>query len=235
MNHGRFFRTGAISGLLLALTAAVSGAERFDDIIVAPQSLAAGDTFHGYREYRILLENQSPKSTHTVTLSFPDRSFAYGNCLSRVSRTVSLGPLSRAAVPIWQLPLPINGNGMLQVAVDGGEVGTVTVPGGSQHIARSGSRFGGGGPSESILVSRSLNFEEAGKALKAEGASHTAYSAASAVGSPDSGTRRGLVVNAWMPEASSSPPHWLELDYDPPLAADHIIIHESMGLLSGGE
>jgi hypothetical protein len=235
MNHRRFFRPGAISGLLLALTATVSGAERFDDIVVAPQSLASGDTFHGYREFRVVLENQSTKSKHIVTLSFPDRSFGYGNSVSRVSRTVSLGPLSRAAVPIWQPPLPVNGNGMIQVAVDGSGVGSVTLPGSSQHVTRSGSRFGGGGTSQSILVSRSLNFEDAGKVFKTGSASRTAFGASSAVGSPDAGTRRGMVANAWMPEPSSSPPHWLELDYEPPLAADHIIIHETMGLLSGGE
>jgi hypothetical protein len=235
MNQRRYFRTGAISGLLLALTVAVSGAERFDDIIVAPQSLASGDTFHGYREFRILLENQSPKSTHTVTLSFPDRAFGYGNSISRVSRTVSLGPLSRATVPLWQPPLPVNGNGMLQVAVDGSGVGSVNLPGGSQHIARSGSRFGGGGPNESVLVSRSVNFDDAGKVLKPDTSSRTAYSPASATGPPDSSGRRGMVMNAWMPDSSSSGPHWLELDYDPPLTADHIVIHETVGLLSGAD
>src|SRR5262245_55314070 len=106
MNRLRLLVGLAVPGLFLALTSGVSAAERFGDIIVAPQALAAGETFHGYREFRVILENQSIKETHEVTLVFPDRAYNNGNSVSQISRKVSLAPMSRVAVPFWQPPLP---------------------------------------------------------------------------------------------------------------------------------
>src|SRR5580765_1622355 len=75
------------------LSASLSfGAEHFGDIAVTPQSLASGETHHGYREFRILLENQSYKNTHKVTLIYPERSYNSGNNISRLSRSVVISP-----------------------------------------------------------------------------------------------------------------------------------------------
>ncbi len=118
-----------VSICCFALSATRSfAAERFGDITVAPQSLSVGETFHGYHEFRVLLQNESTKDTHRVTLIYPDRAFSYGNSISRMSRTVVLAPASQALVSLWQPPLPANGSGNYRVVVDDEVAGTV--PGG---------------------------------------------------------------------------------------------------------
>src|SRR6476619_5481359 len=112
MNRLRLLAGLAVSGLVLASNCA-GAAERFGDIMVSPQSLMVGETYHGYREYRILLDNQSLKDTHEVSLVFPDRAFPSGNTISRLSRTVSVAPMSRVAVSFWQPPLRQEGDGRL--------------------------------------------------------------------------------------------------------------------------
>src|SRR5258706_810030 len=46
----------------LAFLAPAFGAERFNDVFVTPQSVVSGETHHGYREFRILVENLSGKA-----------------------------------------------------------------------------------------------------------------------------------------------------------------------------
>jgi hypothetical protein len=233
MNRLRLLIGLAISGMLLASISGTSATERFGDIVISPQVLVSGETYHGYREFRVLLENQSLKDTHQVTLTFPERAFGYGNSVSRISRTVSLAPLSRATVPLWQPPLPMDGDGRLRVSIDDDRPEVIGMPGGGmQHMTRSGSRFGGGPLPAVVLVSRSLNFEEISRAV---GANQTGLSAALATGAPDSGGRRGMINTAWMPEASTPGPHWLELDYEPPLRANSVRIYYTIASPASGE
>jgi hypothetical protein len=231
MNRLRFFLSGAVSGILL-FSGDARAAERFGNILVAPQSLVSGSTYHGYREFRILLENESPKETHRVTLVMPDHPYVYGNSLSRVSRTVTLGPSARVIVPLWQPPLPANGNGLLRVEIDYEAPVTVSMPGASGHVSSSGPRYSGSPAPPAILVSRDLNYDGIARTLKAE---RSSYTASMALGSPDSGGRRGMIPTAWMPDVSSSGPHWLELQYDSPIRADRVEIHSTMTLPGGGE
>jgi hypothetical protein len=218
---------------LLASTSASRAAERFDDITVGPQSLASGETYHGYRELRIQLENRSVNATHRVTLIYPDRSYGGGNSISRMSRTVSLGPSSTAIVPMWQPPLAAAGNGNLRVLVDGSEVGRVGLPDPPRHLTHVGAGYGGSMIPATLLVSRSLNYDEVGRALKSERA---AFGAAKNATGPRDATRRGLLTsNIWTPDPVASGPHWIELGYDHPLRADHVRIIETLGLTPGGD
>ena len=179
---------------LLARPPASPAAERFDDITVGPQSLASGETYHGYRELRIQLENRSVNATHRVTLIYPDRSYAGGNSISRMSRTVSLGPSSTAIVPMWQPPLAAAGNGNLRVLVDGSEVGKVGLPDPPRHLTHVGAGYGGSMIPATFLVSRSLNYDEVGRALKSE---RSGLSASRADGPPDYAGPRGPVGWGW--------------------------------------
>ncbi|HLP78256.1 MAG TPA: hypothetical protein VK327_15230, partial [Candidatus Paceibacterota bacterium] len=206
-------------GMLLAFRVA---AEQFGSISISSQPMTSGETYHGYREYRILMENQSGKDAHKVSIAYPDRAYSYGNSISKISRTVALAPGARAVVPIWQPPLPQNGSGVMRIYVDDEDLGTMGMPGNS-HITRSGS---GGMIPSTVLVSRSLNFDDLNNALKLE---NDAFSAAMATGPNDSGRRRGTVPTAWNPDSSAPGPHWLELDYDPPIKADRLQLYETMG------
>jgi hypothetical protein len=219
------------AGIFFTTTAAFS-AERFGDISVSPQSLASGETFHGYREMRVVVENNSATHTHVIRLEFPAHSFGYGNSISRISRTVSLAPSTRSVVPLWQPPLPATGDNMMRVFVDNDEVGTVSSMDVSRHMINPGMRYGGG-VTATILVSRNLNYDDLDHLLKSGGA--RGLTAEKAVGMPDSGGRRGLVSTAWSPDVSQSGPHWLELDYDHPIQADSLSIYETMTGSSSGD
>lgn len=220
--------------LLFACALVSPGAERFDDISVSPQSLASGETYHGYRELRVLLENRSEKDAHRVTLIYPDKSYGFGNSISRISRTVVLGPASRSAVPLWQPPLPASGNNSMRVLVDDREVGSVGVPDPPRHLNRYGPQYGSGGQflASSLLISRSLNYDEVARTLQSM---QPGFGADHAVGPPDAAGRRGPSPAAWRPDASQSGPHWIELDYDQPRRADHVRIYETMGMPPMGE
>jgi hypothetical protein len=223
------FRFLLVCGTLLSF-AFPSLAERFGDLTVVPQPFASGETYHGYREYRILLENQS-KDAHRVTLVFPDHPYSYGNSISRLSRTISLAPATRAVVPLWQPPLPIGGDSLVRVVVDDENVGSVNLPGNS-HMTRSGPRYGGATPPATVLVSRTLNYDDWARSLKSD---RTDYSARMATGAPDSTRARGVAPTAWMPDSSSSGPHWLEVDFDKPIQAERLNLFETLGVPPGGE
>src|SRR5579863_7947814 len=95
-------------------------AEDFGDISVSPNAIYTGNTFHGYAEMRVVLENRSPTKTHVVTLVYPNTSSRnYGNSLSRLSRSVSLAPDARELVSLLQPPLAAQGDGSIRVEVDG--------------------------------------------------------------------------------------------------------------------
>ena len=196
-----------------------NAAERFGDIDITPITIAAGETHHGYREFRILIENHSLKTTHTVTLVFPERAYSSGNSISRLSRTVTVGPSSSSMVPLWQPPLPINGNNEMRLLVDDEVAGTINLPDASRHLSSAYSgpsyRYGGGMPiaPTTILVSRSLNFDDLNHAFNSK-VGAVDYSAQMATGPRDSSP--GMVSTAWMPDPSTSGPHWIELNYAVP-------------------
>jgi hypothetical protein len=233
MNRFRFLPASIVAWLFFALASPGFSADRFDDISVGVLPLAVGETHHGYREFRILLQNHSVKDSHEVRIAFPDYTFSHGNSIRRITRTISLNPASQSVVPIWQPPLPIGGGGNLQVIVDDEMVGRVNVPS-AAHMTRAAARYSGSSPSGTILVSRGLNYDDVDRALKP--ANETgAFTAKMATGAPDSAGRRTGSPTAWMPEVSITGPHWLELTYDTTLTADRVRIYGAMRLFSSGE
>jgi hypothetical protein len=223
-----YFKAQALVGLIFfsSLLFAQSGqAEQFDDIMVTPQALTDGATYHGYRETRVALENHSPTKSHQVTLVFPDRPTSYGgNTLSRVSRTVVLEPNSQSEVPLWQPPLQASGNNQLRILVDGGTVGALPLPPGQNHAAPVYSGSGAGQPA-TILLSRALNIDEVNRSLKDP---NGPFSASQATGPPNSGGRRGAAMpTAWAPDWSAPGTPWLELGYSTPMTVDRVRIYRT--------
>ena len=94
-------------------------AEDFGDVSVSANAIYTGNTYHGYAEMRVALENHSPTKSHRVTLVYPNHAYGSGNTISRLTRTVSLGPDAREEVPLSQPPLPVQGDGAIGVEVDG--------------------------------------------------------------------------------------------------------------------
>lgn len=215
-------RTAGCVLVFLITGAAGSRAEQFGDIVVTPVVLHQGQTFHGYVEYRILLENHAQRATRRVTLVYPDRAWVSGNCISRLSRTVVLPPSARAVVPLWQAPLRAEGNKLVRVEVDGAEAGKVSLPGAAQHMVGVYSRYAGVPLRTVILVSRSLDHAAAETVFQG---SKGRFTAAMATGPPDSTYSGGMVPTAWACDMSQPGPHWIELNYNPPLIADRIRIY----------
>ncbi len=217
-------------------------ADHFGDIDITAITLANGNTYHGYHEFRFLIENHSTKNTRKVTLVFPDRSYNGGDSISRLSRSVAVGPNSSAMLPLWQPPLSINGNNQLRVLVDDSEAGTMNLPDPTRHMSMGSYAmrrypYGGysGGPTMSataILVSRSLNYDDMNHAFNAK-MGVADYSAQMATGAPDSAARSGLVNTAWMPAPGAPGPHWIELDYASPQPAQGVRIYFSTLIPAG--
>src|SRR5471032_1141819 len=68
-------------------------ADDFGDISVDANAIYTGNTFHGYAEMRVNLQNRSHGKSHVVTLVFPNNTYgAYGNSITRLSRTVTVAP-----------------------------------------------------------------------------------------------------------------------------------------------
>ena len=209
-------------------------ADHFGDIDVTPITIANGNTFHGYHEFRFLIENHSMKYPHKVTLVIPDRSYSSGNSVGRLSRTISVGPEQRALVPMWQPPLPITGNNQMRVLVDNDEEGALNLPDPTRHMSMNAYTGGGypyrpsyggtPGAQTAVLVSRSLNFDEMNRAFNAK-LGVTDYSAQMAAGPPDSTARGGFVPTSWMPAPSALGPQWLELEYSSPQSAKGVRIY----------
>jgi len=235
-NSSRSFLPFRVLLACLLLFSVPAFADHFGDIDITPITIANGNTYHGYHEFRFLIENHSMKYTHKVTIVIPDRAYSSGNSLGRLSRTINVGPEQRDLMPIWQPPLPINGNSQVRVLVDDDEAGAFNMPDPMRHAAMGGATYYSGGPyyrggyggsppmTTAILVSRSLNFDEMNRAFNAK-AGVVDYSAQMATGGPDSPTRGGLVPTAWMPAPGYPAPHWLELEYSSPQPAKGVRIY----------
>lgn len=236
-NSNLLFLPLRVLAVCLLFFAIPAFADHFGDIDVTPITVANGNTFHGYHEFRFLIENHSLKYTRKVTLVIPGRSYSSGNAIGRLSRTVSIGPEQRALVPILQPPLPITGDNQVRVLVDDDEVGVFNLPDPARHLAMNSYayRYGGGGspgPQTAMLVSRSLNFDDMNRAFSVKGGAPD-YSAQMAAGPPDSPSRGGYVPTAWMPAPGYSSPHWIELDYSSPQPANGLRIYFTTPMPSG--
>jgi hypothetical protein len=198
-------------------------------VSVSADAIYTGNTFHGYAEMRMVLENHSPAKTHTVTLIYPNRVYGgYGNSISRLSRTAAVGPDAREVVSLLQPPLPAQGDGFIRVEVDGRYEGEVRAPNAGNHCNNS---WRGGGIMANVLVSRSLDFDAVSHLFQA---GLGAFSAAKAVGPPDA-PASGYQPNCWMPDVRRhGVTNWLELDYATPQPADRILVYETQSPVSDG-
>jgi hypothetical protein len=222
--HWRWGIMAAILGLVTPL----KGAEQLGDIVVAPQAMYSGNTFHGYAETRVSLENHSMSRSHNVTLVFPNRTWDSGNRIDHLSRTVTLAPGAHVVVPLLQPPLPANGDSAIRVEVDGHEEGTVRAPNANNHLSRDNR----GGPPV-VFISRSLDSEAVERVFKAN---HGGFTPVMATGPPDASGSGGYRPAAWMPDTREyGKTNWLNLDYVPPLAANKISIYWMSPLPPTGE
>jgi len=161
-------RSCALAAFLLCagqvLGPAAFGATRFGDISVTAQSPPPDAGAHGYLEYRITVTNHSADRSHDVALLFPKDSYAHGDCIRRITRSVKVGPASTARVSLLQPALLASGEG-LAVSIDGKtqrETVYVSASAGRGGYARPGL---GRGRRLLILVSRGAGHDFEAAAL----------------------------------------------------------------------
>ena len=216
-------------------------AEEFGDVSVEPHAMFTGNTFHGYGEMRVALENRSYTKPHTVTLIYPNNSYNNGNSIGGVARTVKLPPDAREIVSLLQPALPAQGDGQIRVQIDGRHEGEVRAPNANNHC-NFGYSYGRNNQAV-VFVSRSLDFDAVNNLMQPEGIPAVVVSgggsnpAAQAVGEPRAfaGGSKDLSL-AWMPEwrGSRGGSHWLEVDYAPTQTVDKITIHSVQSPLGLG-
>jgi hypothetical protein len=214
---------------LLVFPLPLRAADDFGDISVSASAIYTGNTYHGYAEMRVTLENRSGSKAHSVTLVYPNTSYGgFGNSINRISRSVSLAPDAREVVSLLQPPLPGQGDGSIRVEVDGRHEGEVHAPNANDHC----NYYTRGGQLPTVFVSRSLDYDGVARVFQANGA---AFTAAKATGPPDAGGR-GYQANCWMPDTRTfGHTNWLELDYATPQTVDRIVIYETQSLPGTGE
>jgi len=204
-------------------------ADEIADISVSPHAIYTGNTFHGYAEMRVTLENDSPKP-HTVTLVYPNNGYGNsGNCIGRMSRTVTLAPAATEVVSLLQPPLPARGDGSIRVEVDGRKEGEVRAPNANNHCAF----YSRGTLTATVFISRSLDYDAVAHLFQATSG---AFTAAKATGPPDGGgLGGGYNPNCWMPDTRSyGRTNWLELDYTPPQVITKITVFSKQPLPGAG-
>jgi hypothetical protein len=131
---------------LFLLAISTAAAEEFGDVSVDANAIYTGNTFHGYAEMRVNLENHSSSKTHVVTLVYPNNDYGnYGNNISRLSRSVKLEPGAREVVSLLQPPLPAQGDGSIRVEVDNRREGEVRAPNANNHCNYYSRGAGGDG------------------------------------------------------------------------------------------
>lgn len=233
------FKNGSISGrallafLIFNFAFLISSrAADFGDVSVSASAMYSGNTFHGYSEIRVTLANRSAGRTHVITLTAPHQSWNNGNSIGRLARSVKLEPGAREVVSLLQPPLPANGDGNVRVEVDGRHEGEVRAPNANSHCNQY-SR--GGDHLATVLISRSLNFDDSERVFKSQ---HDAFTAAMAVGPPDAKTAvaGGYATTSWMPDTRrNNRTNWLELDYATPQVVNKIFIHSTQTPTTSGD
>lgn len=201
-------------------------AETFGEVTVTVATMHSGTTWHGYWELRVWLENHGSRQPRQVRLVMPNWPWGIGPHMREVSRTVVIPPGGRMEVALWQPPLPMQGDDTLRVEIDGRRAGEVAVAAAGDHVQGwfFGAR-GGTGPA-TVFVSQGLDYGKARLLLEAD---RQAGSAQMATGPPDNTGRRTFFEFCWQPAPSGGVTnHWLELEYDPPLMAEKVILHEAV-------
>ena len=219
---------------------AARGVEEFGDITVEPGAIYTGNTFHGYAEMRVVMENHSRTKTHYVTLTYPNRSYgSYGNTITRITRSAKLEPEAQVVVSLLQPPLPAQGDNQIHVEIDGRAEGETHAPNANNHMG-----FGyGGNKSAVVFVSRGLDFDEVNLLMQPEFISTPAAgggitnSAVNAAGEPRAfASGRKDLSQAWMPNwrLPRGTPHWLEVDYAPTQTVEKLLVHSVQAPLRSG-
>jgi hypothetical protein len=218
---GRAGQAAICAAVCLIMAPGARAAEEFGDVAVSPNAIYTGNTYHGYGEIRVVVENRSGTRAHEITLVFPNRpSGMWGNCIGRISRTVTVGANGQEVVTLLQPPLPIaRGDDTIRVEVDGREAGEVLAPNANGHS--SGMWRGGSPAGATVFVSRSLDFDAVTRIFRA---SSGAFTAIKAVGPPDASSP-SRQYNAWMPDTTAyGKTNWLELDYASPQTANRVVV-----------
>lgn len=130
-------------------------ADDFGDITVSADAMYTGNTYHGYGELRVRIENRSGSKAHAITVAYPANSYGGGNYIKRLSRSVSVAPNSSEVITLLQPPLPATGDNQVRVEVDGRHEGDVRAPA-NNHCNIQG--YGNPRP-PTILVSRKFDFD----------------------------------------------------------------------------
>lgn len=111
-------RAIAVAAVIAATFGATARAQtQFEDVSVSASAMS-GMVSHGYVEYRVGLINHSRTTDHVIELSMPAKSYAQGNTISGLSRTVRLAAGASAVVTMYQPALPLAGNGVA-ISIDG--------------------------------------------------------------------------------------------------------------------
>lgn len=196
-------------------------ADDVGDISADASAIYTGNTFHGYAEMRVDLQNRSHTRAHTVTLVFPNSSYgSFGNSISRLSRTVTLPPESLQTVSLLLPPLPSRGDGSIRVEVDDGHEGEIHAPNGNSHCAY----YSSSDESATVFISRGLNDSAVEHLFNAN---QGAFTAAMAVGPPDA-PAGGMQPMTWVPDTRASrQTNWLDLDYATAQRANKVVVYDT--------
>ncbi len=94
--------------------------KRYGDVVIRVLPDLPQSTTHGYHEFPFQVTNESPATSHRVTLAGPATAQAdIGlHSLRTIERTVTVGPRSSVRLALMQPSLPVFGSG-LRVSIDG--------------------------------------------------------------------------------------------------------------------
>jgi hypothetical protein len=206
-------------GLLMSCWCA--RADDVGDVSADASAIYTGNTYHGYAEIRVDLQNRSHDRSHVVSLVYPNNSYGrYGNSISRLARTVKLAPESAETVSLLVPPLPSEGDGSIHVRVDDGHEGDIHAPNANDHC----NYYSRDQQQATVFISRSLDDEAIEHLFHAN---HGAFTPDMAVGAPDA-TAAGQQATTWMPDTRRfMQTNWLELDYATPQTVSRISIYNT--------
>jgi len=127
---------------------------RVRDVTIDLIPLPAGETYHGYREYRVLLHNEGGGAAD-VHLWIKGVNSGNQHAISRIERRLRLAAGDRVQVSLWQPPLPMSSHA-LSVSVNRSAVEEIILPAGSGHVAAWS--FSSAKPC--ILLSRAISSDD---------------------------------------------------------------------------